>query len=418
MWQRDREILRGLASELAEIAALPIQEKVKKQWYALNALKPERPMYLIGEDMHLFTQLPWNELEYNDELKNRCTDEFAQWMETVLRRQIYMWNHVRDDYVYEPCFHVPMKIEGISWGVEVEEDVIQQGEGSDVYSHRYHDLLRTEEDLDKLKMPHVRLNKKETAIREEKAHDVMDGILEVKMDGYAPSHDLWDDLVRWRGLDNMFYDMVDRPEFIHKTIDKLTQIQNAILDQCEEQNLLSTAHIPNNVAGYWTDLLPQKDFDPKKVRVKDIWGCGKAQIFATVSPEVHNEFDIEYSKGWYERFGLVVYGCCEPLDDRLEYVKRIKNVRKISISPWVKNRAKAAEELGSDYIFWAKPSPSFLEETAWDPVKIKEDILDYINICQRFNTPLELALKDVSTVSCKPENLWEWSRIMRSIVGY
>lgn len=418
MWKDDREILRGLALELAKIAASPIQEKVRKQWHALNALKPERPMFLIGEDLDFGDQIPWNELDYNDELRNRCNDEFARQMEMMLRRQIYMWNHIRDDYVHEACIYVPMKIDGISWGIETEEEVIRQGQDSTVYAHHYNDLLLTEDDLEKLKMPNVQLDKEVTDKRAAMAHDAFDGILEVRMHGYMPSHDLWDDLVRWRGLDNLFFDIADKPEFIHKTISKLTQIQHAILDQCEEKGLLCADQIPKNVAGYWTDLLPPQNAGSQKVRAKDIWGCGKAQIFSTVSPEMHNEFDIEYSKGWYERFGMSVYGCCEPLDDRLEYVKRIKNVRKISMSPWVKNRARAAEELGKDYIFWAKPNPAFLVESAWDPDKIREEILDYIDVCQRYNTPLELALKDVSTVSGKPENLWEWAKIMRDIVGY
>ena len=65
-------------------------------------------------------------------------------------------------------------------------------------------------------MPNVRLDEKTTAMREEKAHDAFDGILEVRMDGYHPSHDLWDDLVRWRGTDNMFFDIIENPSFIHK----------------------------------------------------------------------------------------------------------------------------------------------------------------------------------------------------------
>ena len=147
MWEKDREILRNLALEYADIAALPIQQKLKKQWYALNSLKPERPMFLAGgQDVYLY-QIPWNELDYNDELKMRCKDEFAQWMEERLRRQIYLWKYVRDDYVYEPFFSVPMKIDGISWGIEAEEEIIQQGTGSDVYAHHYHDLLKQKKTL-------------------------------------------------------------------------------------------------------------------------------------------------------------------------------------------------------------------------------------------------------------------------------
>ena len=115
---------------------------------------------------------------------------------------------------------------------------------------------------------------------------------------------------------------------------------------------------------------------------------------------------------------MVTYGCCEPLDDRLDYVKRIKNVRRISMSPWIKSKERAAEELGKDYIYWAKPNPAYLQESGWDPGIIKKEINDIINTCNKYDTPLELAMKDVSTVSNNPKHLWEWSKIMRDIVGY
>ena len=58
-----------------------------------------------------------------------------------------------------------------------------------------------------------------------------------------------------------------------------------------------------------------------------------AQIFASVSPGMHWEFELEYAVEWYRRFGLNYYGCCEPLHDRLDYISRIPNLRKISMSP-------------------------------------------------------------------------------------
>jgi len=44
---------------------------------------------------------------------------------------------------------------------------------------------------------------------------------------------------------------------------------------------------------------------------------------------------IDYAVQWYEKFGLVYYGCCEPLDGKIDIVREIPNLRKISMSPWV-----------------------------------------------------------------------------------
>ncbi|MBT3274783.1 MAG: hypothetical protein HN368_16625, partial [Spirochaetales bacterium] len=44
----ERNMLRHLASEVAEIAELPIHETTRQLWKRLNGLDPERPM--IGID--------------------------------------------------------------------------------------------------------------------------------------------------------------------------------------------------------------------------------------------------------------------------------------------------------------------------------------------------------------------------------
>ena len=65
-----------------------------------------------------------------------------------------------------------------------------------------------------------------------------------------------------------------------------------------------------------------------------MWGCSNAQIFSEVSPEMHWEFALEHDLRWLERWGLTYYGCCEPLDRKIDLLRRIPNLRKISVSPW------------------------------------------------------------------------------------
>ena len=42
--KQDTAIIRELAAEVAEIAALPVQEEKRALWRGLNALEPLRPM--------------------------------------------------------------------------------------------------------------------------------------------------------------------------------------------------------------------------------------------------------------------------------------------------------------------------------------------------------------------------------------
>lgn len=47
--ERDLATVRELASRVAEIAALPVQEEKKAMWRKLNALEPVRPMVMLDQ---------------------------------------------------------------------------------------------------------------------------------------------------------------------------------------------------------------------------------------------------------------------------------------------------------------------------------------------------------------------------------
>jgi hypothetical protein len=88
--ERDKEVLRSLGTEIAAIAALPVHKDTKRLWTRLNDLDSDRPMVWINE-------IPWHEMNVDDELTIRCRHPWAQELETQLRRTIYQWNHMRGD---------------------------------------------------------------------------------------------------------------------------------------------------------------------------------------------------------------------------------------------------------------------------------------------------------------------------------
>ena len=413
MNKQDKEILRTLAERYAEIASLPWQNETRRQWIASNALHPERPMFTID-------QVCWSEMDVNDELKNECTEDFCRELETMLRRHIYKWNHMRDDFVFETTVRIPKVINGLGFGIDVKEEVLitdqQKADEDDVavYAHKYLDVLQSEEDVDNLKFPVVKLDKEETDRREAIAKEAFDGILTVEMDGIQPCFEPWDTIARYRGVQPIFEDLIERPEFMHKLMDKVTRMFQSEVDQLEEQGLLCHPQNIIHCTGGWTDQLPKEGYDPEKPRTIDIWSEGKAQPLGFVSPETFKEYEIDYAKNVYSRFGLINYGCCERLDDRLDYVKELPNVRKVSISPWSKDRRRAAEELGKDYIFLNKPNPAFLAFN-WNPEVVEKDLRTTLDVCKQYGTPVEFALKDLGTVQHKPEILWEWCGIMRRL---
>jgi hypothetical protein len=112
----------------------------------------------------------------------------------------------------------------------------------------------------------------------------------------------------------------------------------------------------------------------------------------------------------FERFGLVYYGCCDPLDGKIDLMRKIKNARKLSVSPWA-NEERLAEEIGGEWVFSSKPNPAFLAHDTFDEGLIRDDLLRKIKLTEKYGCPLELIQKDISTVRYQPQRLWNWVRI-------
>ena len=80
---------------------------------------------------------------------------------------------------------------------------------------------------------------------------------------------------------------------------------------------------------------------------------------------------------WLARWGLTYYGCCEPMDMKVDILrKRFKNLRKISITPWA-DPVRAAENIGSDFVLAAKPNPAFVSHPTFNPGVVEEEIARY-----------------------------------------
>jgi hypothetical protein len=413
--QADVIAVRELAAKAAEIAALPVQAERIREWQALNGLRPERPMAMIDE-------IPWHELATPgvpgaDELVMRTTHPFAREIETKLRRELYRWNHVRVDMVMEPYLDIKKVINRPGWGMRIAEDTIDQGEGNAVKSHAYSDQLAEPEDIEKFRALEPSLNLEATAEREAWAHELLDGLLEVRMQGLTGyngdelAFPLWDDIEQFRGTEPILLDFMDRPEHLHAIANRLTIVRLEELDMLEAKGLIGYGNDRIHCTGAQTTELPKPGFDPASVRPVDTWTVGRSQLFVSVGDATFDEFVPQYYARWYERFGLGYFGCCDPLHNRIDSVRRIgPNVRKISMSAWAKIE-KGAESIGPDFVFSRKPNPAMVAMDEWVPAIAEKDFTDVLAATRANGCPVEFTLKDISTCRTDPVRLWEWCAI-------
>jgi hypothetical protein len=265
------------------------------------------------------------------------------------------------------------------------------------------------EDVKRIKTPQIIHDEAETAKRQALAEEVFDGIMPVYMEGLKEAEialDVWDQISFMMGVENACFALADKPEMMHALASRLVEIKMSRFDQLERMDLLCGPQSLIHCTGAWNDDLPKERNAPWTT--KQIWTFGLAQMFSTVSPRMFGEYEVDICMPLYERFGLLYYGCCDPLDLKMKQVRRIPNVRKVSMSPWA-SRERGASEIGGDYVFSHKPNPAYLVH--FDEGLIRGDIRETVQICKANGCPLELILKDVSTVMYKPQNLWRWAQI-------
>jgi hypothetical protein len=403
----DKTLLRALAGRYSELANLPIQKERLERYARSNDLELVRPIVLIDE-------VPWGEIR-DDSLRCRCSPE-VQWLEGLMRRALYQWEHFQVDLVIPPQFRVHKQSHYTGIGLQVQDVTIKGDTGADISSHEYHDQLKTEADLDKIRLPVITYDRAGTEATLALAREVFDGLLEVKLCGQVLGSGIWDRITRFRGVDTLLLDLAMRPEFMHQTVARFAEVAAAEMRQSEEQGLLDPEQVTLHCTPACTKDLPARDYKGGPYRAQDVWGRCAAQIFGSVSPEMHDEFDLAYHEKLFARCGLVYYGCCEPMDTKIHLLrKRFPNLRKVSITPWA-DPVRAAREIGRDFVLAAKPNPAFVAGAAFNPAPVEEEITRYCEAARENKTPLEFVIKDISTIANRPENLARWADTVRGVI--
>ncbi|MHB8972053.1 MAG: hypothetical protein ACYC3X_07360 [Pirellulaceae bacterium] len=408
---RDTEVLRRLATELADIAALPIHRERAQLWQRVNDLQSTRPMVWINE-------IPWHEMDVDGELTLVTEHPWARDQEQDLRRTLYQWRHLPGDMIISDHLACPLAVHSTDFGIIEDVDVVRTDATSDIVSRHFNIQIRDIDDLAKIQMPLVTHNEAATHFRYEAMCRVYEDILPVKKVGqthiwFTP----WDYLIRWWGIQEAMIDFVERPELVHAAVERMVDAWMVELDQFEALNALAldcnNTRIGSGGYGY-TSQLPGASYDPSYVRPQNMWGCSNAQIFSEVSPQMHWEFALKHDLRWLARWGLTYYGCCEPLDQKIDILRQIPNLRKISVSPWCKTD-RVVDRVGTDYVLSRKPTPAVFAEDEWHPDRARQDLVAF---CERSrDCHVELIMKDISTVRYQPQRLWEWAAIAAEVAA-
>lgn len=398
---KDEIILRKLAREYMEAAMDQRNWENRILHTAVNDLKMIRPVVLINE-------IPFHELNFDGSLTLLCQDPVLKGAEDFLRKQLFQWRYFPADMILPPYFPVYKIMHSTGNGFEVQEERLATDNNNHIVSHEYHDILEDESALQKFHLPVVTYDKEKTYCLYNKIANAIGDILPVKIVGHNSYMSVWDDIAAYRGVTALFIDLVERPEYMHKIVCRLTDYYISLSEQMEKLGLYELEPLDIHCTAALNSTLPG-DYDGENVKRSQVWGRGMAQIFASVSKDMHEEFDIAYMKKIMEPFGLVYYGCCEPLDKKIDIVEKIPHLRKISITPWA-DIENAAEIIGNRYVIANKPNPSAVS-TRLDEDALRAEIGKTLRACRKNNCSFDMVLKDISSVGYDLNNLVRWKKL-------
>mgnify|MGYP002624138482 CR=1 FL=1 len=409
--RHDRHILRELCQRKFDIGSLAIQAHTAEAWRRLNELDPVRPMVWINE-------IPWHELNVDGCLEPRCRDPFLRGIESHLLRELYQWDHFRCDMVVEPVIDAPLVGGPTSSYADygIEEKLDRAEGGKDV---GFIPVIHSEADADRITTPRVWFDRERTERQHRLLVEVFEGVIPVRRRGIVHQwHSPWDQIIHWYGIEQLYTDMYDRPQLVHRILGNFMRALHEVVDQQQALGMLDVSNGNHRVGSGGmgiTSELPAHLPPGEPVTTAHQWGCATAQIFWEVSPDMHEEFARQDDRPLMHRYGLTYYGCCEPLDRKVDMLRSVRNLRKISMSPWT-DPARASEALGRDYVMSYKPTPAALAMGGFDAQQVRADLKRVLDLTR--GNCVELILKDISTVCDQPDRLDAWPDIAMQLVHH
>lgn len=419
-----RKVLRDLAKRWMELAALPVMDQRKRLWRAVHDLRAERPVILF--------ETGWIDgFVAAEEIV--CEHPWLRTVERAMRTTIRQAKELGDDLVVEPHYRMGWRLDFSGYGVPIEMHHAVNGPETSVgYSFNF--PIARPEDAEKLRPRTFAVNRSLTLELKCMLEDIVGDVLPVKLGNYdpfiyefgeAPYGDTgfngnfffgltWQ-VYRFIGNQGLLYWVYDSPDTIHRLMRYMLADRLTVFDYLEREGLL----VPNADSqmagprsyGFVSDL-PAAD-GRAGARLKDLWGWAESQEATNLSPAMYREFVLPYLAELSSRFGLIYYGCCERVDDRLEMIlEAIPNLRSVSVSGWSTFK-KTAELLGKRYVYSRKPVPAYISGPSPDWDALERDLRQTREAAAGCN--LEVLFRDVYTVNGDRARLRRWVDLAKAV---
>jgi len=401
MNDHDIAILRDLAKQYIEVCADPAQDIRRDLWRRHNSLKETPPLIYVRA-------FAWQEMP---QARCMCQDAFYREYENLLRYNLF-WYSLGDDSVFEPWITVKAVKTCSGWGVESERWRPTEVRGAYKYDYAIKEL----DDVKKLRKPWHGNDEEQTLARVRRLEDAIGDILTVDCDRSPHNYSiaLTGDLGMLRGIEHLMLDMVDHPEWLHELVGFMADGVAKVYDQAEAAGDWGLSpHGYTNQAMPYAEELDDPAANTHGIKRNRLWCYAHAQEFTGVSPAMQEEFILQHQLPVLKRFGLVAFGCCEDLTNKIGMLRQIPNLRRIAVTPFA-DAARCAEQIGQDYVLSYRPSPADMVSYGFDRDRVRSVLRRDLEACR--DSYVDITLKDVETVEADPTRVRNWVKVTRQVI--
>ena len=399
-----RQRIRDLAKRYVELCHTDRNDRARELWRDHNSLRKTRPPVVC---CWYFASRIYDEIEpHLDELL--AEEQPYRALENWLRLRLW-GGTIPDDTVYYPWYVMWAKMQQPSagvWGFERNRifDAVSRG-------WRNMPVITELEDLKRLEAtPHVCLDDESPEIRA--VGDLIGDILPVHVNRSTVypiwgGTDLSEAAGSLLGLTELMLMLYDNPALVHELMAFTRDAVLANLDQGQAAGDWSLADGCNYAMPPDVDDLPAPAPNSHGAALSDLWFFTHAQEFEAVSPAQHEEFLLQYQMPIMAKFGLVNYGCCETLDNKIDMLGKIPNLRRILMGPRV-DLARGCEQIGRRYVVSWRPNPTMVSG-GFDPDAVRATIRR--GFADAAGCNIEIMLKELMTVDNDLSRLFRWTEI-------
>ncbi len=389
----DRVILRELARRQMEHARSEKNRQLIRDWCRHNACKGERPM--IHLELWTFQQ------EIIPPLL-RCESESARQIETLLYNQFLNRELFDDDRPVPDYFPISWDVRIKPFDLAVRQQHTTGSDGRESVGHQFvHQINDLAEDFLLMKPSPVLFDRAAVLERFNQIADLFGDWLPPRLVGRGLYSVPTQDLLHIMSMETMYISMIDYPEIFHQMMRQYTDDTLRLYRFMEHEKLmLPTTAYEELGQGTWcfTNELPAEPVDGS-LKASQLWGFMDSQETVGLSPDMFGEFIFPYYQEISSEYGLLSYGCCEPVHAIWdEYLSTLPNLRKVSISPWCDEAMMGDRLQGRKVIYHRKPSPNLIGVgTVLDEAAVREHIRTTLRAAR--NLTLEITQRDVYTIN-------------------